>query len=65
MITLLEIIRGIFNETVFSESFRRMFPAGTDCTQDAGGISVSVRIPWIFVWRYGGNRVSVIGSFTR
>ncbi|KAG6505123.1 hypothetical protein ZIOFF_037471 [Zingiber officinale] len=42
-----------------------MFPAGTDCTQDAGGISGSVRIPWSFVWRYGGNRVSVIGSFTR
>ncbi|XP_042428691.1 sucrose nonfermenting 4-like protein isoform X1 [Zingiber officinale] len=42
-----------------------MFPAGTERTQDAGGISGSLLIPWNFVWRYGGNRVFVIGSFTR
>ncbi|WOL10356.1 sucrose nonfermenting 4-like protein [Canna indica] len=42
-----------------------MFPPGTDGTQDAGGISGGMAIPTRFVWPYGGNRVFLIGSFTR
>ncbi|XP_028069632.1 sucrose nonfermenting 4-like protein isoform X2 [Camellia sinensis] len=42
-----------------------MFGSGVDTGHDNSGLSSPLLIPTRFVWRYGGRRVLLSGSFTR
>lgn len=42
-----------------------MFASVGDGGNEGDGVSGSILIPKLFVWPYGGTRVSLIGSFTR
>ncbi|KAI0510383.1 hypothetical protein KFK09_010984 [Dendrobium nobile] len=42
-----------------------MFASGTSSPSEASAVAGEVLIPKTFVWRYGGSRVMVTGTFTR